>query len=537
MSTGEVGDREPAVSHNHKPPSLARRAWCANLRQELLPPVSAIMDLADMLLRDARDRGASEFEADLQRMHTSSHRLLAMVLALLEPHPDDPGLIRHDLRNPLNGLIGFCELWLEDAPDLLLDSFIPDLREIHRLSWEVLHRVDELVRAADAEQGPGTEDVPAVIRQVVASLPAPAEDSTTSDRTTPGSLLVVDDTEINRDLLARRLRRDGHTVTLAENGRQALELLRRQSFDLVLLDVIMPELHGLQVLEQLKADSRLRNLPVIMISALDEVDSVVRCIQIGAEDYLPRPFNPVLLRARIGACLEKKRLRDREALHLTMIEQEQRRSDELLHVVLPAEIVKELKTTNVVKPRRHENVAVLFADIVGFTRYCDQQQPEALIPHLQQLNESWEASALRHDVQKIKTIGDSLMAAAGLLRPVENPVLACVRLGREMIAALEALPIRWQVRVGIHIGPVVAGVLGKRQYLFDLWGDTVNTAARMESHGVPGAITLSREAWERIADLAHGTSVGPVPIKGKGALEMIRFDGFQNTAVGGEDAK
>src|SRR5262249_40786346 len=158
-----------------------------------------------------------------------------------------------------------------------------------------------------------------------------------------------------------------------------------------------------------------RDLPVIMISALDEVDSVVRCIQMGAEDYLPRPFNPVLLRARIGACLEKKRLRDREALHLALIEREQHRCDELLHVILPGEIVKELKSTNVVRPRRYENVAVLFADIVGFTPYCDCHGPEEVVPHLQRLVECCEDSALRHGVQKIKTIGDAFMAASGLL--------------------------------------------------------------------------------------------------------------------------
>src|SRR5262249_8701783 len=159
------------------------------------------------------------------------------------------------------------------------------------------------------------------------------------------------------------------------------------------------------------------------ISALDEVDSVVRCIQMGADDYLPRPFNPVLLRARIRACLEKKRLRDREARYLEQIEREQRRSDELLHVILPDQVVKELKATNGVRPRRYDEVAVLFADIVGFTPYCDRHCPEEVVSHLQRLVEAWEDSALRHQVQKIKTIGDAFMAASGLLHRVENPVL------------------------------------------------------------------------------------------------------------------
>jgi Response regulator containing a CheY-like receiver domain and an HD-GYP domain len=120
-----------------------------------------------------------------------------------------------------------------------------------------------------------------------------------------GSMLVVDDVEANRDLLSRRLQRQGHTVAVAENGRQAIELLKKQPFDLILCDIMMPEMNGYQVLEHVKADPALRHIPVIMISALDDIDSVVRCIEMGAEDYLFKPFNPTLLKARISACLEK----------------------------------------------------------------------------------------------------------------------------------------------------------------------------------------------------------------------------------------
>ncbi|HMA37596.1 MAG TPA: response regulator [Chloroflexia bacterium] len=136
-----------------------------------------------------------------------------------------------------------------------------------------------------------------------------------------GSLLVVDDDRANRLLLTRYITQQHHRVTTAENGRAALERIAQEPFDLVLLDVIMPEMDGYAVLEQLRADNRLRDLPVIMISALDEIDSVVRCIELGAADYLAKPFNPILLRARIGACLEKKRLRDQELLYLREVAQ------------------------------------------------------------------------------------------------------------------------------------------------------------------------------------------------------------------------
>jgi phosphoserine phosphatase RsbU/P len=137
-----------------------------------------------------------------------------------------------------------------------------------------------------------------------------------------GRVLVVDDTEVNRDLLARRLKSLGHDVAMAENGRRALAMLQESEFDLVLLDIMMPELDGYQVLERLREDPERRHIPVIMISAVDEIESVVRCIELGAADYLPKPFNPVVLRARVGATLEKKRLQDRERLRVRELERE-----------------------------------------------------------------------------------------------------------------------------------------------------------------------------------------------------------------------
>jgi DNA-binding response OmpR family regulator len=132
-------------------------------------------------------------------------------------------------------------------------------------------------------------------------------------------VLVVDDQESNRDLLCRRLEREGHRPTPAEGGVQALDRLQRESYDLVLLDLLMPDMSGYELLARMKSDANLREVPVIVISALDELESVVRCIEMGAEDYLPKPFDPVLLRARVGACLEKKHLRDKELAYFRAV--------------------------------------------------------------------------------------------------------------------------------------------------------------------------------------------------------------------------
>jgi adenylate cyclase len=335
-------------------------------------------------------------------------------------------------------------------------------------------------------------------------------------------ILVVDDNDDNRYTLTRRLRRQGFTdLTEATSGRQALEQVARRPFDLVLLDVMMPEMNGYQVLEHLKADDKLRHIPVIMISALSELDSVVRCIELGAEDYLPKPFNAVLLNARIGASLERKRLHDRERAHLAEIDRQRQRADELLHAMLPVPAVNELKASDRIEPRRFDDVAVLFADVVGFTRYCDRNPPEAVVANLDHLASTFENITDTYGLEKIKTVGDAFMATANLLDRHADPVMASLRAAFALADAASRTPAAWQMRSGIHIGPVVAGVVGSRKFSFDLWGDTVNLAQRLSSLGNEPAVHLSATAWSRVAGRATGSSL-ELDVKGKGNVEIIR---------------
>ncbi|MCI0459615.1 MAG: response regulator [Gemmataceae bacterium] len=537
--TNEHSLAQGAVAEGGTRRDLARSASLADRKQRLLAPAIALSELTEMLLEDARHHPNAPFRADLEKITRSAGTLLDMVRRTLEPSAEPPAdeesarRLRHDLRTPLNHVIGLCELWLEAAEEEDIQKLVGDLEQARSLGKRVLTGIDDVLRfhtpGDDGEADRRIEEEAAELARLAVDSLEPLEEDRRADVT--GTLLVVDDNDVSRDVLVRRLLRQGHTVAEARNGREALEQVRARPFDLVLLDIIMPEMDGFQVLRRLKADETLRYVPVIMISAFNDIDSVARCIEIGAEDYLPKPFNPTLLRARISACLEKKRLRDREQLYLAEIQRERERADGLLHVILPGEIVKELKETNTVRPRRYEHVAVMFCDIVGFTPYCDNKPPEVVVQFLQGLIESWEESALRHEVEKIKTIGDAFMAASGLLTRPANPVLACLRCGLEMIAACQALPVGWNLRVGIHAGTVVAGVIGRRQYLFDLWGDTVNTAARMESHGVPGAVTLSGDAWVQVADLCRGEARGPITVKGKGEIAMYRFFEFKEPGI------
>jgi len=489
----------------------------ASLRHDLRAQIGVIVDCCELLLDGGGDGPSPGFRDDMTKVRAAARRLLALMDDLftaerIEVEVLDPAAmgsqLRHELRTPLNHIIGYAEMLLEDA-ESAGETTVGDLRRIQTAGKRLTEMLDAALATLAGAGGAAGADA-TELDEEPGRAPAPLR----------GRVLVVDDDEVNRDVLSRR-------VDVAASGQEALEILRAEAFDAVLLDVMMPGMSGYQVLREMKADTSLRDIPVIMISALDEIESSVRCIRLGAEDYLAKPFDPTLLRARLGACIEKKHLRDREVVHLRTIDRERRRSEELLHAVFPREVVRELKATKAVLPRRYESVAVLFTDVVGFTSFAETLDPERVIDHLQRLVQSQEELADAHGLEKIKTIGDGFMAAAGMLRPMPDPVMACVRCGIEMIEAARALDPPWELRIGVHVGPLVGGVLGKRQYLFDLIGDTVNTASRVEGAGAVGTVSLSGAAWQEIAHLSVGRSLGMVPLKGREEIEIVRFERFR----------
>jgi len=339
---------------------------------------------------------------------------------------------------------------------------------------------------------------------------------------TQPTLLVVDDIENNRVALTMRLELAGYgSVEQAANGREALERLRERRFDLVLLDIMMPEMDGYQVLAEMRVDTDLREIPVIMISALDEIDSVVRCIELGAADYLSKPFNPALLKARIDTYVEKARYKAQQAAYLERLEAEKKRADQLLGTLLPKQIARVLKSNAKLPPVRYDDVAVLFCDVVGFTAYAESQPPETVFAELEALIQSFETLMDHHGLVKLKSIGDAVMATAGLLQENEDPMYAAVACALDMVAAAERNGPGWQVRVGIDHGPVVAGVIGRTNFQFDVWGDTVNTAARIEAIGAPGTVNVSGQAWQQLRGRAQGRSLGLVELKGKETIEVV----------------
>ena len=277
-------------------------------------------------------------------------------------------------------------------------------------------------------------------------------------------------------------------MTAAESGASALAFAAAGGFDLVLLDLVMPGMSGFEVLCRLKADTSTQHIPVIMISALDEIDSTVRCIEAGAEDYLPKPFNPILLRARIGASLEKKRLLDE-------LRVEKERSEALLLNILPRTIVERMRRGETVIADRIAASTILFSDLVDFSSLAAKFSAEETVKLLELLFSRFDALAARHGVEKIKTIGDGYMVAGGLPETCTDHAVAVAEMALAMLSAVEdtrhAVGRPLQLRIGLHTGELVAGVIGTRKLAYDVWGDAVNTAKRMESYGLPGRVHIS----------------------------------------------
>ena len=509
-------------------------ARLAHVRQELLAPVNAIAGYADILRDEASRLGLTALMPDIDRVLESAESLLGLVEGLLdagttiarregENLSDYQERLLHDLRNPLNAIKGYGEMLLEDIVSLGGVSLRQDLERLLTEAARLLASLKWIVsftcyHAASAE----TEAERTRLMAADPLLAIRAPDLSQERPRETGRILVVDDNASNRGLLLRRLEREGHQAIEARSGRQALQILDTEEIDLILLDLMMPDMNGLQVLERLKGNERLRDIPVIMISGLQETDSVIRCIGAGAEDYLPKPFDQVLLRARINACVERKRWHDRERGYLAQLKAEKERSDALLRSILPGQIVGRLNDGEAVIADRFENVTILFCDLVGFTKVAARIAPGQLVENLNRIFSAFDALAGSLGVEKIKTIGDAYMAAAGLpeVRPDHAEIMG--ELALRMLETLENLnrdaEIRFRARIGMHTGPVVAGVIGMNKFIYDVWGDTVNVASRLETCSLPGRIQVSDEVRGALEHCYEFEPRGVISLRGKGRM-------------------
>jgi class 3 adenylate cyclase len=512
----------------------------SRLRHALRTPLNQIIGYTEMLMESAEESHAVSLLRDLKKIHTAGGQLLALLNDALAPWKIETGKIdlvtmRHDMVTPLNAVISFSEVCAADPAVSEAPSIGDDLGKIRQAARNLFALIEGESELGDIASNTLGSNQGGAAEAVLGSVPTPPNQTAPffdflgaeKNQLTTGRILVVDDDSMNREMLSRRLRKMGYKIREAENGNRALDELKQRPFDLVLLDIIMPELDGFRTLEFMKTDPMLRHVPVIMLTALDEVESTVRCIEAGAEDYVPKPFNPVILRARISASLEKKRLRDQEQAALLQLQSERTKSERLLLNVLPQAIADRLKQGERTIVDSFHECTVVFADIVGFTRIVAKYSPSRTVQLLNELFSAFDRIAEDHHLEKIKTIGDSYMMVGGVPTALPDHAAVCAQAALEMLENLRSFnrryQIDWAVRIGMNSGPVIGGIIGTKKFAYDLWGETVNIASRMESHGQPWRIQLTESTRKLLGNKFVTEERGLIEIKNSEPMRVFHL--------------
>ena len=524
----------------------------------------AILGYAEMLMDDAVQAGRAQVTDDLQRILDASRNLHRLILSLLDPTTihrasgstdlaEYRRALRHDLRTPINAIKGYGEMLREDAAAGSTETFVADLDKLLKESTLFLDRIDGLVTFSGGDAPPwegaartagGTGAQTGMVEGLLKAVRPVAANEADLRAVRPSRILVVDDNESNRDLLSRRLERQGHMVLQGKDGASALALVEQEAFDLVLLDLMMPGISGYDVLARLKRDVRHRDIPVIMISALSELDSIVRCIEAGADDYITKPFDPTLLRARVGASLERKRLHDqvvaqavdlaRQAADLASWNKtlEQRVADQLGEIermsglkrfLSPkvAELILSSGNENALESHRRD-ITVVFCDLRGFTAFTETAEPEEVMGVLRDYHEC--LGGLIHEFEGTveSFAGDGIMILFNDPIPIPEPSLRAVSMAvrvRERLAELSAI---WRQAghelgfgMGIARGYATLGRIGfQGRYDYAAIGTVTNLAARLCGEARNGQILIDSKVQASVAGAIGTEPAGELTLKG-----------------------
>ena len=334
-----------------------------------------------------------------------------------------------------------------------------------------------------------------IMRNEIGNINALPITAPSTIRDSLGLVLVVDDEEQNRTLLRDALEARGYTVTEAENGTVALQKTAEHPSDVILLDVMMPQMDGFEVCRRLKTDGKTAHIPILMVTALSDRKERLMGIAVGANDFLNKPVDMQDVVLRVGNAVYTKRLHDQ-------LQVEQEKSEQLLLNILPKPIADRMKNGETNIADSYPDVTVLLADLVGFTTLAAHVGPEQIVQLLNEIFSAFDILTDKHGLEKIKTIGDAYMVAGGMTLPCPDHAEASAELAIHMQEEIERLNDQYntsvRLRIGICTGPVVAGVIGRKRFAYDLWGETVNLACRMESTGEAGKIQIAHSSYERL---------------------------------------
>jgi adenylate cyclase len=532
VATGARGKGDANVGDTASlDPERLRQATLGHVRHELRTPINGIIGYAEMLMEDVEEPALIQ---DLQRIRAAGGQLLERVDSLLQPDRVAPDALEDlaafgrqvgvDLRTPVSAVVGYAEMLMEECAEAGRDHLLPDLERIVAATRRLLTASEDIVGiAAMVRGGPDaamhastnmTGEVLSRIRPVALGEGIAAG---------AGRLLVVDDNETNRDLVSRQLARYGYTVATAGDGREALELLERKDFDLVLLDVIMPVMHGVETLQRMRASERLQEIPVIMLSSLDETDSAVRCIEMGASDYLTKPVQPTLLEARIAAALAIRDLHRREDAYRRRIAADDDLLNRLLRGAVPESLVERVRAGALDVQENWQHAAVLRGRIGGDLRPGAGAGADDRIRDLRELMGRFEEVARTHGANAVLWRADGFVVVVqtegGTAR---DAVAAAARLALDTAAAWGGTAAGF----ALDVGEVVGAVLGEDRPRFEVWGDPVDAVEALAAAASAGTVLAAPSACALLA--------GSFTLEPRGVMEIPGLGATRVHALGGE---
>ena len=339
----------------------------------------------------------------------------------------------------------------------------------------------------------------------------------------PGHVLIVDDELVNRSILRAALEEWGYQVSEACNGEIALQEVALNPPDVILADVMMPVMDGFEACRRLKGDPRTAPIPVLIVTSLDARKERLNGIAAGANDFLIKPIDLEEMRLRVRNSVQIKRLYDQLEQSLNSLREEQEKSERLLLNILPGAIAARLKKGESTIADHFPEVTVLFADITGFTELAAKTSPAEIVRLLNEIFSALDTLAEKNNLEKIKTIGDAYLVVGGLPEPMENHAEAIAEMALgirdELVRFNRQCGTCFSMRIGINTGPVIAGIIGRNKFIYDLWGDTVNLASRMESHAPPASIQVTGATYDLLRDKYVFEDRGEIEVKGRGSLK------------------
>ncbi len=516
----------------------------SNLKHDLTNPINTILGYAELMIDYLKEGNDNQIIADVNKIHESGTLLFEKINTFFTYNKEgDHKYLREiinipklqfAIRTPISTILGLTEFLREDVGDNLSDyskDFNNFLGKIYISGKSIINQTNELSMYANytLEEFLKNYKSELYLNDVSLKLNKNIEDIEIPFK--KGNILIIDDDKSNLELLDKIISQSIHNTHCADSARDALDILqdKKINIDIILLDLIMPEINGLELLQTIKADKALHHIPVIMLSGMDDLEATAECISNGADDFLFKPISKILLNARIINALEKKFFHDKEIKYQEQIKIEQEKSDKLLLNILPKSIAERLKNGESLIADDFEDSTVLFADLAGFTKLSSSISATDVVMQLNSIFSLFDNLLIKYSLEKIKTIGDCYMLVGGVPEPDSNHADSVARMALVMLNIIDQINTKTnqtlKVRIGINSGPVSAGVIGKEKFIYDLWGDTVNVASRMETYGSNDKIHVTHNTYLQLKDQYSFSKREKMDIPGKGEMKTYFLNG------------